>query len=278
MRIGQNPNKSSASTMRFAPVVLAVVTHLPNTTTAYHSKRLEVVQACLRSMRDNAQMEHTFMVWDNGSIPALRDWLQFEFKPDVLILSENIGKNSARTALARMVRPDTIFAFSDDDILYSPNWLAPQIELLVNFPNVAAVSGYPVRTSFRWGNDNTLMWARGYKLETGHFIPQEWEDDFAVSVGRTPAWHKDYTKDDIDYRVTYNGKQAYCTAHHCQFIARAETIGRLLQFDGLAMGDEKPFDIALDKLGLRLATTQRLCRHIGNVLDEALKHDYYIGA
>jgi len=272
MRIGNNPNKSALVAAPYAPITLAVVTHLPNTTTAYHSLRLEVVRACLNTMRAGAFYEHTFMVWDNGSIPELRDWLQFDFKPDVLILSHNIGKTNARTSLAGMVPDKTIFGYSDDDMLFADNWLEPQMDLLNSFPNVACVSGYPVRTAFRWGIENTLRWARdNAKLEKGIFISQSDEDDFALSVGRTPEWHRAYTEKDIDYRVTYNGLQAYCKEHHCQFIARAGTLKKLAVYDNFAMADERPFDVAMDKLGLRLATIQRVALHIGNRLDESIR-------
>jgi hypothetical protein len=39
-----------------------------------------------------------------------------------------------------------------------------------------------------------------------------------------------------------------------------------------AMGDEKPFDWAVDNAGLlRLTTTERYTRHIGNILDDELR-------
>ena len=255
------------------PVVLTVVTHLPNML-GYHAGRMEVIQACLNTMRDNANMKNTVIVWDNGSCADLRDWLQFEYKPDILMLADNVGKTAARTSMIRMCPPGSIIGYSDDDILFSPNWLAPQMELLNHFPRVAAVTGYPVRTAFRWGVKNTLEWARANaKLEQGKFIPREWENDFCVSIGRDPEWHAESTKDDIDYRVTYNGKQAYCTAHHCQFIGFQDVLTKAAHYDGMAMGDEKVTDIALDNLGLRLATTQRLTRHIGNVMDDAIKQE-----
>jgi len=272
-RVGSNPNKSSPATATFRKLVLTCVTHLPNQE-GYHADRLEVVQTCLRTMRAGAKLEHTLIVWDNGSCDALRDWLQFEFKPDVLILSPNIGKTAARTALVRMCHPKAVVGYADDDMLFYDNWLAPQIELLQHFPNVASVTGYPVRTSFRWGTENTQAWARiNGRLETGRFLPQEWEDDFAVSIGRDIEQHRQGSDRDFDYRVTYNGKQAYCTSHHCQFIGRPDTIGKVLQYDGAAMGDEKPFDVALDTIGLRLATTQRLTRHIGNILDDKIRNE-----
>ena len=274
MRIGQNPNRQKGATS-FQNVILSVVTHLPNEE-GYHAQRFEVVKACLETMRRNAKVKATVVIWDNGSCDRLRDWLRMEYRPDVLIESVNVGKTAARTALFRISHPSSIVAYSDDDMLFYPNWLVPQMELLQTFPNVASVTGYPVRTAFRWGNDNTLAWARqNAKLDTGRFIPREWENDFARSIGRDEKWHAEYTENDIDSRVTLNGKTAYCTSHHCQFIGRAETVERVLQYDGKAMGEERPFDIALDTIGLRLATTERLTRHMGNVLDDELRQEVH---
>jgi hypothetical protein len=198
----------------------------------------------------------------------------YEFKPTQLILSENIGKNAARTSIARMLPPDRIMAYSDDDIYFYPGWLEPQLELLESFPNVAAVSGYPVRTSFRWGNDNTLKWAReNAHLTRGRFIPDKWEDDFAISVGRTPEYQQSYTAKDLDYRVTYNDKTAYATSHHCQFVSRVSVLSQIVDFRAESMPEEKTTDILLDKLGLRLCTTERYARHIGNIIHDELRRE-----
>lgn len=272
MREGSNPNRI-ANAKGFRQIVCAVVTHLPNLE-GYHAKRLEVVQMCLTSMRKGTHADHTFLVWDNGSCPEFKNWLANEFKPDVMIFSPNIGKTAARTNVIRMLPPKSIVCYSDDDMYYYDNWLAPQIELLQHFPNVSCVTGYPVRTSFRWGNEHTLAWAKTHgKLEKVRSLPREWEDDFAISVGRDPQWHADYSANDYEYLVTYKGKQAYCTAHHCQFVGYQEVLQRAAVYDGKAMGDERPMDIALDKLGLRLATTNRLARHIGNVIDDKLRKE-----
>lgn len=270
-RVGENPNRS-AETAGYSPIVLTCVTHLPNLV-GYHAKRLEVVQACLTSMRKGHE-DCTMIVWDNGSENELRHWLQNVFKPDILILSENIGKNSARSSLAHMLPRDRVMAYADDDIFFYPDWLEAQMELLTHFPNVSCVSGYPIRTSFRWGCENTKKWAKeNAKLEASIFLPREWEDDFAISIGRDPFDHKTRTEEDFDYRVTYNGKKAYCTAHHCQFISPVSVVGRISQYVNLALPDEKPFDIAMDSIGLRLSTIQRYTRHMGNVIDDKLRKD-----
>jgi hypothetical protein len=273
MRVGNNPLRIAKAEGWLKPVVLAIVTHLPHLN-GYHAKRLEVVQKCLTSMRNHANVAHSIAIWDNGSCEAFREWVKDEIRPDVFVESVNLGKTSGRAALMRILPPETIACYSDDDMYFYPGWLEPQIELLQHFPNVACVSGYPVRTSFRWGNENTVAWAKKHgRVESGRFIPQAWEDDFAVSLGRSPGWHKSYTANDVDQRVTYNGRQAYLTSHHCQFIGYAGVIGRVVTWDHEAMGDERPFDMTLDTLGLRLATIQRYTRHIGNVLHDELREE-----
>lgn len=271
MRVGQNPKRGQRAE-KFADVVLCAVTHLPNMM-GYHAQRFEVIQTCLRTMTERIHADYSLAIWDNGSCEEFRDWVQDVIRPDVFVKSFNAGKTAGRTSLARMIPPHKIVCYSDDDMYFYEDWFSPQKELLDHFPNVACVTGYPVRTQFRWGVENTLKWAResGDKFEFGKFVPQEWENDFCDSIGREKDFHAKYTEKDIDYRVTYKGKEAYLTSHHCQFIARSEIIGRVLTFDDWAMADEKPFDTAMDMLGLRLATTERLTRHIGNVLDENFK-------
>jgi hypothetical protein len=275
-RVGSNPNRQ-ARAAELNKVVLAVVTHLPHLE-GYHAKRLEVVQTCLNSMTEHAGMEYSIAIWDNNSCAELREWIRHEINPEIFVESINIGKTAGRTAIARMLPPGSILCYSDDDMYFYPDWLRPQMELLQHFPNVACVTGYPVRTSFRWGNENTKRWAQdksnGAKLETGRWLPDEWERDFAVSIGRDPDWHvNDYTANDYEARITYKGMAAYATSHHCQFIARSEIISQVLSWDGMAMGDERVLDVRLDELGLRLATTERYTRHIGNVLHPELREE-----
>lgn len=274
MRIGLNPLREKPAPANIQPIVFLVVTHLPCSDDPYHAGRLEVLQACLTSMRQNSHREHTFMVWDNGSKTEVTDWIQHIFEPDIFVSSGNLGKAAARSLAVNMLPPGTVIAYSDDDILYYDNWFKPQLELLNHFPNVAAVSGYPVRTMFRSGNANTIAWAEKHAtLKRGQFIPREWENDFAESIGRDPQQHIEKTTKDFDTKIIYNGKEAYATAHHCQFIGYQAILSRSMYFDGMAAHDEHPFDIEMDRHGLRLCTTERLCRHMGNVLDDKLKSE-----
>lgn len=271
MRLGNNPMRGRHA-QGVPPLVAAVITHLPNQR-GYHAGRLEVIQACLTSMRQNAGMDIPIYVWDNGSGDALRDWLQYEYRPDYLTMAPNMGKSSARAAILRAFPTETIVALSDDDMYFHPDWLRPQLELLNGFPDVGQVSGYPVRTQQRWGNVTTLKWAKQFAiLETGRFIPEEWDRDFCASIERTYKDHLKMTEDDVDYRVRFQGYEAYAAAHHCQFVAYAGRLANIVEWTWQAMMNERRFDAAVDHAGLlRLTTTARLCQHIGNVMEDRFK-------
>ena len=271
MRTEMNPNRR-IYVDGYPPYIASSITHLPSLE-GYHENRFEVVKVSLTTMRENAGLNCKTLVWDNGSCQEFRDWLLNEYKPDYVMLSTNVGKSIARASILRMLPPKTIVGVADDDMYYYPDWFKAQVELMKYFPNVGQVSGYPVRTQMRWGNKRTLEWARKVAIvEEGSFIPAEWDKDFCTSIGRDYEWHKKYTENDMDYRITYRGVQAYAFAHHCQFICEAGKIAPLARFDTEAMADEKPFDWAVDNTGmLRLTTINRYTRHIGNVLDDDLK-------
>ncbi|HLD01776.1 MAG TPA: glycosyltransferase [Patescibacteria group bacterium] len=257
--------------MRVGDIVLTCVTHLPDFK-GYHAKRFEVVQKCLTSMRDNAGGAYTVIIWDNGSCEDFRAWVENEYKPDIFIRSGNVGKSVARAALFGMLEPDTIVNYSDDDIYHYPNWLMPQIELLKHFPDVSCVTGYPVRTQFLRGVENTI---KRLKTIYGRFIPQEWEDDYAVSVQMNKDDHTAFVVNTKDIMVEYNGMKAFGTSHHCQHIGRAgllAAVARSVMMYG-SIPTESPYDIALDKMGNRLATLHRYTRHMGNVIDDNLRRD-----
>ena len=271
MRTEMNPNRRTKAD-GYAPYIASSVVHLPNFE-GYHEQRFEVVKTSLTTMRENAGLDCQILIWDNGSCQEFRNWLLNEYKPDYVVLSNNVGLSNARAGLIRMLPPDVILGVADDDMYYYPDWFKAQVELMKYFPNVGQVSGYPVRTQMRWGNKRTLEWARKVAIvEEGSFIPAEWDRDYCTSIGRDYEWHKKQTENDWDYRITYRGVQAYAFAHHCQFICKVKLLANLMRFTTEAMSDDKPFDWAVDNTGmLRLTTINRYTRHIGNVLDDDLK-------
>ena len=274
MRIGINPARNDSFT-GWPPIMALVVTHLPNREHAYHRTRFPIIRACLLSMRKHAGQALPVMVWDNGSDAEFRRWLVEEYKPEYLTLAPNVGKPKARQAVLKMLPSETIVCFSDDDMLYYPGWLQPHLELLDGFPNAGLVSGWPVRFSFSYGNVSASRFAleRG-KLEVGRFIPPEQEADYAVSIGVDPkAWVQQQGNiSQADLRITYNGMTAYAEAQHCQWVGRAGVIAPFADNDYAPRRQEIEFDSAIDRAGLmRLTTTERYCRHMGNALDPVLQ-------
>ncbi len=290
MRLGSNPLKH-ATIAPPARVVVLVITHLPKMESDYHRERLSVILRSLSSLMDNIDMatkEYSLMIWDNDSCQKATDHF-VRLLPDQIILSRNIGKTNALKSVMRMLPPDTILAYGDDDIEYFPNWLAPQIQILETFPNVGTVTGWPVRITATWGTEETKKWAGNNNalnkhlrhnhanphllidaiVEQGRFIPDEWERDYCESVGRDYQSYSAVTWGAPDTRITYKGVSAYAMSQHAQFVCYPERIEPLIEWTDRAMSDEIPFDKAVDAAGLlRLATVERYCRHIGNVLEK----------
>ena len=269
MRTGTNPERNN-KVKPFGNIIVSAIVHLPNQE-GYHEDRLKVIQTSLNTMRRNAGVDCQVLVWDNGSYSKMITWLKNQYKPDYLILSPNIGKASARAGIVRMVPPETIIGIADDDMYYYPGWLEASMRIMMHFPNVGQVSGYPVRTQFRWGCQKTRAWGARRGMLKGKFIEPQWDRDFCTSIGREYSHQLATTVNDYDYKIPWRGVEAFAVAHHCQFIAYAGKLARFCKYDDDAMGDEKPFDIAVDAAGLlRLTTVQRYTRHIGNRLDDDL--------
>ena len=55
--------------------------------------------------------------------------------------------------------PGEIIAYTDSDVLFSPNWLSRSVEILETFPNVGMVTARPFRTPPEFIK-STLKWAR----------------------------------------------------------------------------------------------------------------------
>jgi hypothetical protein len=269
MRVGNNPMKNQMAPCALPTRVATVITHLPNLA-GYHAGRLEVVKACLMSMRRFGDVP--VMVWDNGSGEELRAWLIDEYQPEWLMLSGNMGKLSARAMMVRMFPGETILGFTDDDMLFYPGWFKAHVDLLEEFPNVGMVSGWRVRVAFEWATDATMRWAQAHAdVSVGQFISVQEEREYARCVGLDVNEHLKRSGAADDVLIEYQGMRAFATAQHCQFVAYAGRIAPFCVPSRGAMGAERGFDEAVDRAGmLRLTTEKRFARHMGNVLDEGL--------
>ncbi len=262
-RAGMNPNRH-ALIQPFPEVVCLVLTHLPNMMDDYHAARLNIVQHSLWSM--STESSYTIL-WDNGSCYDFRKWLE-GYPADRVILSDNIGTTNAVKSVLSSLPPDTIVAVADDDVEYFPNWLQSQIDILTTFPNVGVVSGCPSRIGSAMAVGSTVNWAQeNAETESGRFIPDEDERDFAYSIGKNWDDHYEKVKHIADIRVTYNGVSALVGAKHWQYLCYAGRIAPLMQWTNEAMPKLRLFDRAIDAKGLlRLSTVERYTRHMGNVL------------
>ena len=261
-RVGMNPNRK-ARIQPFSKVVCLVLTHLPNMY-GYHADRLTIVQNSLGSLLRESPFT---IVWDNGSCHDFRKWLE-SYSADRVILSDNIGTTNPVKAVLSGLPPDTIVAVADDDVEYFPNWLQPQIDILTTFPNVGVVSGCPSRIGAVMAVDSTINWAQGNaEIESGRFISDEDERDFARSLGKDWNRHYEEVRHISDIKVTYNAVSALVGAKHWQYVCYAGRVAPLIEWTNSAMPKLRLFVRAINAAGLlRLSTVQRYTRHMGNVL------------
>lgn len=265
MRVGMNPLRDERMAVSDLPVI-AVLVHLPHEQD-YHVSRFEIVTASLTLARQSAGTDHHFLIWDNGSSPKMREWL-LDFAPDTLILSHNVGVLNAMTRIYHAFR-DSVIAWCNDDMLYYPDWLGPQLELLEAFPE-GVVSGCVTRYYSCKADENTIEWARKCGKLSAVNTPSLWDMQHGISIGRGKGEAASVFVNAVIPSVEYNGHTALIGGGHCQFVSRAETVIPFLHPTERYMHPLfKTLDESIDAAGiLRLMTTKRLTRHLGNVLTD----------
>lgn len=281
-RLGVSPTRGKQSEYAPARVTVAVLTFIPELE-GYYRHRLEVLRACLESILTNTQGAYDLMVFDNGSCPEVRAYLSEKHQLgeiDLLMFSSrNLGKIGALQVMFHAA-PGELIAYCDDDILFYPGWLKAHLEVFDTFPDVGMVSGLPVRSAAnRAVIANRAFIAEqpaGVRVETVRWIPDEWERDWAASTGRDPEELLDVQRAQTDLRLTLNGVEAYPAANHFQYLAPREVLLKAIpdQWSGRLMGQMVELDQSIDAQNcLRLSTTQRYVRHIGNVVSTALAEE-----
>jgi glycosyltransferase involved in cell wall biosynthesis len=229
------------------------------------------------------------MVFDNGSCAEVRDFLvkaKHEGRIQYLILSEkNMGKGGAWNVMLAGA-PGEIIAYTDADVLFSPNWLKRSVEILETFPNVGMVTARPFRTPPEF-YESTLKWAKdNATLDEGQFIPWETFLEFNLSLGQMEEENKKVYAETRDWRITYDpslraplgakqspsssGKAvvAYAGASHWQFTAYKSTLQQFLPFDmDKPMGQVRQLDKRMNDVGLlRLMVSDPLAMNMSNTL------------
>jgi glycosyltransferase involved in cell wall biosynthesis len=274
MRVGHNPAKQADKVAQPADLTVTVVNCIPMLT-GYHEHSLDVLKACLGSIRENTDRPFDLMVFDNHSCPEVRDYLYGELKQgniQYLVLSEeNIGKIGAWNFMFGAAQGRYI-AFADADISFRPGWLQGALDLFETFPNVGIVTGRPVRIPEEFFS-NGLAWARKpgkHSFHEGQLL--KWETYLEHALSLTMDEEKarlSYAKGK-DYLVEMDGKQAYIGATHFQFIARSETLKALLPLPSeKPMRGERILDSSINEAGLLLlSNVEPYVKHMGNRLDQ----------
>src|SRR4029453_16771591 len=148
MRKGQNPAKFVKDVARPERITVALLNYIPFLS-GFYAETLDVLKACMESLRTDAGLPFALLVFGNGSCEEARVFLvseKEEGRIQYLILSEkNMGKGGAWNVILAGA-PGEIIAYTDADVLFSPNWLSRSIEILETFPKVGMVTARPFRT------------------------------------------------------------------------------------------------------------------------------------
>lgn len=268
MRIGQNPAKQIHQVAHPKDVTIAVVNFIP-VLGGFHQHSLEVLEACLESIRATTDIPFDLTVFDNHSCPevraALTGWLK-QGKIQYLILSDtNIGKIGAWNFLFGAAAGEFV-VYSDGDILFRPGWWQDAMEIFRAFPDVGMVTSCPVRNPAEVLTGTQAWGRRQGVLKQGTFV--EWDDylELALSIGWDETKARQRYMQDRDYLLEYNGRQALAGAGHFQFVARCEVLQETLPLPSEApMRGERTLDQKINDLGhLRLCSLKPYVYHMGN--------------
>ena len=270
MRIGQNPAKFVKTVAQPERITVGVLNYIP-LLSGYYTDLLNVLKAHLSSLRANAGLPFDLMLFDNGSCEEVQDYLLDEFNSgniEYLLLSQkNLGKGGAWNLLFGGA-PGEIIAYTDNDVLFSKDWLKESVSLLETYPNVGMVTARPFRTNPEFYS-STLKWAAEnpeVKLERGSLM--KWEDfrDFDLSLGQSLEDIEKRFKETEDIRFSYQGLQSYAGASHWQFTAYKQALARYLPFTmDRPMGQVKQLDERMNADGfLRLMTSDSLAMNMSN--------------
>ena len=276
MRIGQNPAKYIDSVAQPAAVTATVVNCIP-LLSGFYAQSLEVLKACLTSLRENTDRPFDLMVFDNHSCKEVRSYLVNAFEQGLvqyLVLSDtNIGKIGAWNFMFGAAQGEYV-GFSDSDIYFRPGWLTDSLELFDAFPDVGMVTGRPLRSNMELSS-STLDWVTQSKnvKEEGNFIDWDTFHEHESSLG--------HPEDDIavqyqtrkDIRLSRNGKRAYAGAGHFQFLARKQVLSRIMPLPSeKPMRGENIIEAEINRLKyLRLCTEKPLVMHMGNRVPVGIK-------
>ena len=278
-RIGYNPSRGQTLDFKPARTTVAVLVYAPHQA-GYFQNRLDVTRMTIESILANTQEAFDLLVFDNGSCPEMVGYLkslQANGKIDYLILSKrNIGKLNALKIIFNAA-PGEIVAYTDDDVFHLPGWLGEHLKIIDTFPNVGAVTGFYIRQRVAMSSESTLAFVNqpGMETERGLLMPRKWEEEYLVNSGRTWERYEEEVAGIEDIIVSYQGLQAWVSAHHFQMVCPKDVVQGVLAemlpegWSGAVMGRMVEMDDRMDAKGyLRFCTRQQTVRLMGNAISE----------
>jgi hypothetical protein len=277
-RIGVNPSRGKTLDFSPARTTVAVLVYAPHQA-GYFQHRLDVTRMTIESILANTSEPFDLLVFDNGSCPEMVNYLQTQYKQgaiDYLLLSKrNIGKLNALRIIFNTA-PGEIVAYTDDDVFHLPGWLGEHLKIIDTYPNVGAVTGFYIRQRVAMSSTSTLDFAEKSGLtQRGLLMPHKWEQEYIDNSGRTWEVYQSEVAGIEDIIVTYDGLDAWVSAHHFQMVCPKAVIQEILAemlpegWSDRVMGRMVEMDDRMDAKGyLRLCTRQQSMRLMGNAISE----------
>ena len=277
-RIGQNPAKFVKEVAKPARITVAVLNYIPFLS-GFYAEMDGVLKACLNSIyQTKLDEDFDVLVFDNGSCDEIKQYLlkeQAEGRIQYLFLSEkNLGKGGAWNMIFDGA-PGEIIAYTDNDCVFTPDWLEKSLRILETYPNTGMVTARPFRTREDLYTA-TLAWADAdpdAEHEQGDLIPFEVFREFDLSLGQSEEEIAAHYKETTDHRLTYKGVKAMVGASHWQFTAYKKCLAEFLPFRmDRPMGQVRQLDTRINEKGyLRLMTETPCAMNMSNTLDDSVK-------
>ena len=277
-RIGQNPAKFVKEVAKPARITVAVLNYIPFLS-GFYAEMDGVLKACLNSIyQTKLDEDFDVLVFDNGSCDEIKQYLlkeQAEGRIQYLFLSEkNLGKGGAWNMIFDGA-PGEIIAYTDNDCVFTPDWLEKSVRILETYPDAGMVTARPFRTKEELYS-STLAWADAnpdVEHEQGDLIPFEVFREFDLSLGQSEEEIAAHYQETTDHRLTYKGVKAMVGASHWQFTAYKKRLAEFLPFQmDRPMGQVRQLDTRINEKGyLRLMTETPCAMNMSNTLDDSVK-------
>ncbi len=254
-------------------VTACTIVYIPERS-GFFEHSLEVLKACLTSMRATTAVPFDLFVLDNGSCAEVRDYLHDLYSvgyiQGLFLSASNMGKGGAWNVLLPAC-PGEYIAYCDSDIGFRVGWLEDSLRIFQAFPSVGTVTARPFRTpSSRVDHvlSSTLEYAASaidINVARGDLLDRTVLEEHLEDAGQDPNALNAY--DDI--RLSVDNVVAYAYSAHYQFLVPRATALRVLPIEhrDAMTKTERIWDERINQLGLlRLSTNRPLVRHLANSL------------